>query len=215
VKGVNNLPQPADRRQLRVSDADRDQVTEVLRQAAGEGRLTFDELDQRLDLALAAKTYADLEAITADLPGTGVTAPAGAPAVPGAYADRIGGTPGAVFSVAIMSGAKRAGPWVVPRRYTAVAIMGGVELDLRYAHFAEREVTIQAFCLMGGVSIIAPADIEVDVSGFAFMGGFDHRASGPGAPGAPIVRVTGFALMGGVEVRRQPSQPPTLPALPR
>jgi Domain of unknown function (DUF1707) len=34
---------------LRASDADRDRVAEVLRQAAGEGRLTLDELDERLD----------------------------------------------------------------------------------------------------------------------------------------------------------------------
>jgi len=42
------------------------------------------------------------------------------------------------------------------------------------------------------------------VSGVAFMGGFDHHASGPGAPGAPRLRVLGFALMGGVDVRRKP-----------
>ena len=43
---MSDLPQPADRRQLRVSDADREQAAEVLRQAAGDGRITFDELDQ-------------------------------------------------------------------------------------------------------------------------------------------------------------------------
>jgi len=211
---VDNLPEPADRGQLRVSDADRDRVTEVLRQAAAEGRLTFDELDERLDQALAAKTYADLGAVTSDLPGPAVTAPTQS-AQAGLPAERVGGTPGATFSVAIMSGARRAGTWVVPPRYTAVAIMGGVDIDLRYARFAEREVTIQAFCLMGGVTIIVPADIQVDVSGFAFMGGFDHRATGPAAPGAPIVRVTGFALMGGVDVRRQPGPDEPFDALGR
>ena len=198
---MENLPEHADRRQFRVSDADRDKVTEVLRQAAEEGRLTFDELDERLGQALSAKTYADLEAVTTDLPA-GLTAPAPAQA---GLPDRVGGTPGATFSVAVMSSARRAGSWVVPHRYTAVAIMGGVDLDLRYARFAERVVTIQAFCLMGGVTIIVPSDVEVDVSGFAFMGGFDHRVSGPGRPGAPVVRVTGFALMGGVDVRRKPA----------
>jgi hypothetical protein len=200
---VDNLPQPADRRSLRVSDADRDQVAEVLRLAAGDGRLTPAELDERLGLAFAATTYADLEAITRDLPG-----PAGAPS-PGAGfpADRIGGKPSGKFSLALMSGARRSGHWTLPRRYTAVAVMGGVELDLRNARFSEREVTIQTYCLMGGVKIIAPDDIEVDVSGIAFMGGFDHRASGPGVPGAPLVRVIGFALMGGVEVSRRPAHP--------
>ena len=68
---MSDLPQPADRRQLRVSDADREQAAEVLRQAAGDGRITFDELDQRLEAAYAARTYGDLTEVTADLPAPG------------------------------------------------------------------------------------------------------------------------------------------------
>jgi hypothetical protein len=57
------------------------------------------------------------------------------------------------------------------------------------------------------VDITVGEDVEVDVSGFGIMGGFDHRATGPGLPGAPRVRVVGLALMGGVNVRRgQPGQ---------
>lgn len=202
---MSNLPEPAGQRHLRVSNADREQAAEVLRMAAGDGRLTLAELDERLSAAYAAKTYADLESVTSDLPGPGVPAPM-ATASGGFPAERIGGTPGMSFAIAIMSGARRFGHWVVPRRYTCVALMGGIELDLREAQFSEREVTIQAFCLMGGVSITAPDDIEVDVSGIGFMGGFDHQASGPGLPGAPRVRVIGFAMMGGVDVRRKPAK---------
>jgi hypothetical protein len=57
---------------------------------------------------------------------------------------------------------------------------------------------------MGGIQITVPEDIDVDVAGLAFMGGFDHDASGAGVPGAPRLKVIGFALMGGVEVRRKP-----------
>ncbi len=190
-----------------MSDTDREQAADTLRRAAGDGRITFAELDERLELAYAARTYADLDAVTADLPGPAVSPQVPAPA--GAFpAARIGGTPAVSFSVAIMSGANRTGGWVVPPQYTAVAIMGGVELDLRHARFSEREVTITVIAVMGGVSIIAGDDIDLDVSGFGFMGGFDHRASGPGTPGAPHVRVTGFALMGGVDVRRKPAAAP-------
>jgi len=118
--------------------------------------------------------------------------------------DRIGGSPGAKFSLAIMSGTRRAGLWVVPPTYIAFAMMGGVELDLRHARFSEPEVTIQAYALMGGIEIIVPEDIEVDVAGIGFMGGFDHSASGPGIAGAPRLKVIGFALMGGVNVKRKP-----------
>ena len=55
--------------QLRISDADRHKVAEVLRDAAGEGRLDLDELDERLEATYAAKVYADLVPIVVDLPG--------------------------------------------------------------------------------------------------------------------------------------------------
>lgn len=199
---MSNLPEPAGQRHLRVSDADREQAAEVLRQAAGDGRLTLDELDERLSAAYAAKTYADLESVTSDLPGPGVAAPV-ATASGRFPAERIGGTPGAPFAIAIMGGARRRGRWVIPRRYTCFALMGGIELDLREAQFSQRDVTIQAFSLMGGVSVIAPEDIEIDVTGLGIMGGFDHEASGPGAPGAPRLKVIGFSVMGGVDVRRK------------
>ena len=218
---MTDQPVPADPRQLRAADTDRDQTAELLRRAAAEGRITFEELDERITRAYAAKTFADLEALTSDLPGPGVRAPA--LATPHYQPSEVpGGTPAPSFSVAVMSGAQRAGPWLVPSSYTAVAVMGGVELDLRHARFTAPEVTIRAFCLMGGVSITVPEDMGVDVSGIAFMGGFDHKASGPGAPGAPRLRVVGFAMMGGVEVKRRPADParpgvpggPSRPELP-
>ena len=58
----------SDPARLRVSDEERHQVAEILREAAGAGRLDLDELDQRLDAAYAAKTYADLVPLTHDLP---------------------------------------------------------------------------------------------------------------------------------------------------
>jgi hypothetical protein len=198
---MSELSGPADHSLMRVSDSDREHAADVLREAAGQGRINFDELDERLGLAYAAKTYADLAAVTSDLPQPGqVLTPAGRPTA----VDRIGGTPRAKFSVAIMSGARRAGRWVVPGKYVSVAVMGGIELDLRDAQFSEPVVTLHAYTIMGGIQITVPEDVDVDVSGLAFMGGFDHNASGPGVPGAPQVRVLGFALMGGVEVRRKP-----------
>ena len=199
---MSEVSGPADHSLLRVSDSDREQAAEVLREAAAQGRISLDELDERLESAYAAKTYADLAAVTHDLPRSGRMP---VPPVQGAtQISRVGGTPGAKFSVAIMSGARRMGRWVVPRTYVSVAVMGGVELDLREAQFSEPVVTLHAYTVMGGIQITVPEDVDVDVSGLAFMGGFDHNASGPGVPGAPQVRVLGFALMGGVEVRRKP-----------
>src|SRR5262249_38847302 len=118
---MTDQPVPADPRQLRAADTDRDQTAELLRRAAAEGRITFEELDERIAGASAAKTFAAREALTVALPGPGVRAPA--PATPHYQPAEIpAGTPAPAFSVAVMSGAQRAGPWLVPPSYTAVAI---------------------------------------------------------------------------------------------
>ena len=188
---------------MRASDSDREKVARVLQQAHGEGRLDLHELDERLAAVYAAKTYGELVPLTADL---GVPAPSVMP-VPMQHnvpASRIGGTPGSSVSFAFWSGVERRGEWVVPPTHTAVSIMGGVELDLTRARFAQGETTINAYALMGAVEIIVPEDVTVHVSGIGFMGAFEdstHKGA-PTIPGGPIVKITGLAMMGAVEVRR-------------
>jgi hypothetical protein len=187
--------------ELRASDADRERVAKILHDAMAEGRLTVDELDERLQIVYKSKTLGELVPVTADLP---VAHPrAMMQAAPQNLPDyRIGGTPGASGSFAMMSGFNREGNWVVPRYHTAFAFMGGGKLDLTEARFAEAEATIQAVAFMGGIEIIVPDDITVKVQGFGFMGGFDNRGSSEGPPGAPVLTINGFAMMGGVEVKR-------------
>ncbi|MGI8411589.1 MAG: DUF1707 SHOCT-like domain-containing protein [Solirubrobacteraceae bacterium] len=62
----------ASRASLRASDDDRERVVERLRGAAAEGRLVSEELEQRIGLALVARTYGELEVTVADLPGPGL-----------------------------------------------------------------------------------------------------------------------------------------------
>jgi len=189
---------PPERREMRISDAERDDVAAILRDAAGDGRLDLQELDERLEAVYAAKTYGDLEPITRDLPASAASPPV-------ARTDRIGGAPASTIAVGVMSGFERKGPWVVPETCTAVAFWGGGKLDLREARFSRPEVTIRAWAVMGGIEIIVPEDAEVHVKGVGIMGGFDHRASGVGAAGAPRIIVTGLAFWGGVSVERRPS----------
>lgn len=54
--------------ELRASDADRERTAEHLRSAAAEGRLAPDELEERLEQAFGARTFAELQPIVADLP---------------------------------------------------------------------------------------------------------------------------------------------------
>ncbi|KIX70284.1 hypothetical protein SF12_21165, partial [Streptomyces sp. MBRL 601] len=65
--------------ELRASDADREKVAERLRDAMAEGRLDMDEFGERLDAVYRARTYAELEPLTRDLPATGTGAPAARP----------------------------------------------------------------------------------------------------------------------------------------
>lgn len=191
--------------EMRASDTDRELVADRLREAAGHGRLSMDELDERLELTYAARTYAELEPLTRDLPSSGTTAPLPAP-VAGPRSNKVGGTPGNRWSIAVMSGSTRRGRWVVPRKYNAFAFWGGVVIDLRDANFAEQETVIRASAIMGGIEIVAPPDVDVRVEGFGLMGGYDDTTSSeldPPPLGAPVVRVTGFAFWGGVAVKRK------------
>ncbi|WP_406727351.1 DUF1707 domain-containing protein [Streptomyces sp. GD-15H] len=195
---------------LRASDADRERVAAVLRDAVAEGRLDMEEFEERLDATYRARTYRELEPLTRDLPAPGVTAPAvsltKAPEQGDTWADRVvtGGEGTSTWAVAVMSGFQRKGRWTVPRRFNCFTFMGGGQIDLREANFADREVVINAVAIMGGVDVIVPPGVEVAVRGFGLMGGFDHREEGePGDPGAPRVIVTGFAFWGGVGVQRK------------
>jgi hypothetical protein len=194
---------PGDPRDLRISDSDRHRVAEVLREAAGDGRIDLEELDQRLEATYAAKTYSDLVPITLDLPGqprSNLAVPAGAtssnPVVPGPAEEK---------HVAILGGLDRKGVWVVPQHMTVLCFMGGADLDLTRAQFAAKEVVITINAIMGGAEIKVNPQTHVVMEGTSIMGGY----SGPNGvdaeltPDSQVVRIRGFALMGGVNVLRK------------
>lgn len=179
---------------MRVSDADRNKVAEILREAAGDGRIDLTELDERLEATYAAKTYAELVPITRDL------APvlhANASAVASVERDR---------AVAILGGVERRGSWTVPEHFSVFCLMGGAELDLREATFSAREVTLTINTFMGGANIIVNQATNVIVRGVGIMGGYSGPRSDPGGrltADSPTVHVKGVAIMGGVSVVRR------------
>src|SRR5690349_13077669 len=113
-----DTPDPS---QLRISDQDRHQVAEVLREAAGEGRIDLDELDQRLDATFAARTYADLVPITMDLPVQPTTNLPSRPVT--AQPSPVVRGPAEERHLAILSGVDRKGVWVVPQHLVVFAFM--------------------------------------------------------------------------------------------
>lgn len=211
---MTDTPDPTyDPGKLRASNADREVVAKALQNAMAEGRLTVAELQERLDTVYAAETLSELEPVTWDLPGHTNLVPhppavpdyaVGVPPAPPTPA-RIGGTATSNVAIAILSGSDRKGNWVVPTQFTAVAVMGGIELNLTDARYAAGQVTITAVAVMGGIDIIVPPDITVIVNGIGLLGAFEDSAQVVGPPGCPVVRVNGLALMGGVEVKRPKS----------
>jgi hypothetical protein len=208
---------PGDPRDLRCSDADREQVAEVVRQAAGDGRLTLDELGDRLDIVYSARTYRDLEPAVRDLPGArlpalppGALPHGGAATVPG---DRRPGVSGAgsalpvahssgTSAVAIFSETKRSGAWLVPVDYAGVAVLGSVELDLREVTFAGPVTQIQANAVLGEVKVIVGEGVTVNTIGTPVMGEYNGPHEEP-VEGTPHVTLNGLALFGSVEVTRK------------
>lgn len=200
-----------------MSDAERHAVVEVLRRGYGEGRLDLAEFEERTAAALAARVRSDLEPLTADLPPTppdrappSTVAPRPTPArssPPGAVSPPVRSA--ARWVVAVMGGAERRGRWRPDEETNAVAVMGGIDLDLREAVLEGPEVVINAVAIMGGIDVVVPEGVPVELTGFALMGAKDAKVADVAPiPGAPLVRVRAFALMGGVSVRsKRPEEP--------
>lgn len=196
-------PLEPDPTRLRISDADRHRVAEILREAAGEGRLEIDELDERLEATFAARTYADLVPITHDLP---VARPAQAPVPRPAATPATGSATRYDSSYAVMSGVDRKGVWEVGPTHTALSVMGGIDIDLREAVFTSPEVVITANTLMGGIDVIVDAHTRVIVEGVGIMGAFEQsrdKVEPRLSADSPVVRVRGVAIMGAVSVVRK------------
>ncbi len=182
----------------RVADADRDRTVLLLREHVVDGRLTLDEFSERTGRALQATTRGDLDAVMADLP----EARAGLPE------SSAGARTGRRWHVAVMSGHSTRGRWRISGKTSAVAVMGGCDLDLRRAEIDGPEVEITAVAFWGGIKVIVPEGFDVELRGFSFMGGRSLRLRDvPIVRGSPRIVIRGFAVMGsiGVVSRSSPS----------
>jgi hypothetical protein len=105
--------------------------------------------------------------------------------------------------VAFISHSKRGGDWIVPRRFRAVALMGGIDVDLTHARIGPGTSYIEIRAIMGSVTVLVPPDIRIECDGDSIVASFDiDRGSTPTPPSdAPLVVVTGMALLGAVHVK--------------
>jgi hypothetical protein len=186
--------------ELRASDADREQAAERLRHAAGDGRLTMDELEERLNTVYESRTHGELERLTADIVPRGgdQQLATGARRMPVRKGDG-----GAGWLVSIMSGRDRKGRWRVGRHLKVIDVMGGSNLDLNDAELSDDHVEITVIAIMGGSEIRVPEGLNVELSEFAFMGGNDANLGDPQPdPGGPTLHLRMISVMGGSSVKR-------------
>jgi len=179
---------------LRASHEDRDRVVEVLRVAAGDGRLTAEELDERLEAALTARTYAELAVLTRDLPA----GPGLAPAVP----ER---TPKDLVRIDLRSGhTKREGRWVVPRQMQVQITSGHARLDFTQAVISERSLHIDAEVRSGSLTLLTKPGVVVDTDDIAVRSGH-VKVRAPWGPDVPVVlRVTVSGKVGSGHIIARP-----------
>ncbi|MER6121724.1 DUF1707 domain-containing protein [Streptomyces sp. NPDC001795] len=186
--------------ELRASDADRDRIADILRDALAEGRLTAEEHAERVEGVLAAKTVGELEVFIRDLPAAHQypTASAYAPNRPtaGAIPPNPDDNVVAVFSTAVRKGRWRAG-----RRIHAYAIFGTVDIDLSEALFEYQQVVIKAISVFGNVEIRVPENVSLRGTGGGVLGNFEVSPLDVDDPNAPVVFVDGLAVLGNVEAR--------------
>lgn len=180
--------------QLRASHADRDRVVDVLRIAAGDGLLTADELDERLEAALSARTVSELAPLTADLPPVSAA---------------VGATVAEVKDVVrieqVHSGAvERVGRWVVPRRLELAVQWCEVTLDFTEAVITQDTLRIDVDMAGKTLTLITRPGIVVDTDGLQRVHSRVKYRQAPTDPDTPVtlrVELVGQKVHGRVVVR--------------
>jgi hypothetical protein len=178
--------------ELRASHADRDRIAEQLRVAAGDGRLTMEELDERLEKALEART--ELAALVTDLPAVAAGSAVALPAQPKELA-RIDVSSGS---------AAREGRWVVPRAMEIKAGSGSVKLDLTQAVLTGTTLTIDATVRSGSLTIVTKPGIEVVMDEVSVSSGSAKVRPPKDADSVPTVlrvEVSGSVRSGSITAR--------------
>lgn len=194
---MSESPLPAQR----ASDGDRERVVERLHAAATDGRITMEELAERLDDTYAAGTRDQLVPLTADLQGHDAT-----PVPTGSQTFTVRpGENGARWLIAIMGACARKGRWRLGRRALSLNIMGASELDLNQVELGANHVELTVVSIMGAAEIRVPDGLHVEVSELALMGSnaVNVAEEHPDRSG-PTLHLRLFSLMGAAEVKRGP-----------
>jgi hypothetical protein len=191
----------------RVSDLEREDVAERLREAAGEGRLSYIELEERLETVYGAKKYGDLVQITADLTN-GLAVPNASAAVTSQYSPSVPAT--APVMTVFLSEQKRLGAWLPPQRQEINAVLGDVTLDYTEAQLPYDEIFIEVKSILADVKIRVPQNAIVHLDSNPILGSVAEQSASFGGvvdpePGPPkVFHIHGTAILGEIKIKRGP-----------
>ena len=177
--------------QFRVSDADRDQVAEVLHAAYAEGRISLDEHAERTSAALQARTFDDLTVLTADL----------VPAEPRPALSLVRNTGEPERITALLTESKRKGPLRVVRDLQVNVALGSALLDLTEATFTTREVDIHCTQFMGSITIRVRPGTTVRFEAANVLGDSSIKGVGEPSNAEPTIVIRGTNILGEISVR--------------
>jgi len=170
---------------VRASDAERDATINRLREAAAQGRLSLEELTDRIEAAAGAVMRSDLVPLTGDLPVTAAVGRA-------AQAPNVRG----------VGDVKRSGAWAVAAESSFRTWFGNIKLDLRQAQISAAETRIHARVLFGNIDLLVPEGVEVELQAVTQVGRTKVQP-GSGVAGAPRIVLTGGTFFGDIKVRHR------------
>ena len=178
----------------RAGDADRDAVAAMLRIAAGEGRIDLSELEERLGLVNAAKTYGELDLLVADLPQL----------PPSITLSGVDTDPDALVLRTTTADIRQVGRWVVHKLITAESTTGWITIDFTRAYCRHEEVTVEVVTKTGWIQLILPEGWAARVGPLTtYTGHISNKALDTPDPGAPTVIVTGDPVFGYIKIRQR------------
>jgi hypothetical protein len=176
----------------------REQVISRLSDGYANELFDVEELERRLDLAHAASTVAELEALVGDL--APITSTALVPRATQAIDDPRRAETKKLR--VIISSVERHGRWTVPRTLEVRVFWGNVVLDFREASLGAGVTTIDVRVTMGNLEVILPPQLAIDVDVSSFAGNVEerHRVPPDGDPARPILEIVGAVRFGNLEI---------------
>ncbi len=182
----------------------RDQVIEQLKVNYAHNNIVMEEFERRLELATATEDRSELLKVVNDLPvinGEDAVRDSGGANSPNRVSINTGQIRSDESMLSVFSATTRKGVWR-PSRYTKLlAVFGGADLDYTRAYLPPGEFNVEIMCMFGGVELLVPDGMNVEINGLPIFGGLENKTSGEYIPGAPTLKVRAVALFGGVEVK--------------